>query len=114
MSLLRITPSTIEFSAIGNVFAHNNCKPHISFPIQNGSTGFKLPKKIVVNQYKKPKNFCFVLHSDGINPLFDYSKFNDLELTSDEIATSIFNAFALSHDDATIIVIKNKNDWNYK
>lgn len=103
--LIRITPKNIEFTGIGNLSTHIYSYPQVSFPMQNGRLCLSLPEKIIIRKFKKPDHFFLIVHTDGIVNN-NFNSFYDSTKPAQEIAIDIFNRYALSDDDATVIVIK--------
>lgn len=107
LCLLRLTPTIIEFTALGNVSIFSKTQPKITFPVHNGSLGLSIPKNIHVTTHPRPKSFYIAMHSDGINRK-GIELLVDCKDTVHTSATHIFNENSVAHDDATIIVIKSK------
>jgi len=103
--LMRITPNNSEFAGIGNLSTHIYSYPQVSFPIQNGRLCLSLPENIIIRKFKRPEHFLLILHTDGIVNN-NFNSFYDSTKPAQSIAIDIFNRYALSDDDATVIVIK--------
>lgn len=106
MSLLRITPDTVEWAAIGNMGISTCSNPKLDFTIQDGSTGMVLPSQIHISRYPRPDSFCFALYSDGIS-----SSGLSEHLCCDsqgalKKARVIFDNNSSHCDDATVVVIQ--------
>ncbi|RUM45722.1 MAG: hypothetical protein DSY46_02175 [Hydrogenimonas sp.] len=105
LGLLRITSTYAEFSGIGHIGVHSNRESHLSFPMQNGRLAWALPKKILMTRYSKPDHFMIILHTDGIVNN-NFHTFYDFQATAQSIAVDLFNQYAQSDDDATVIIVK--------
>lgn len=105
IAIMRITPSKVEAVIMGNTCIHVNAQPYNSIPVQNGSIGLSVPANIHVHCFDRPQQFCFVMHSDGINNI-DYENVFSSPLSAQKQAEKIFDAHARADDDASIIVVQ--------
>lgn len=64
-----------------------------------------MPEEIYVQKIKKPKDFTIILHSDGVKKI-QYDSVSLKDKSAQKTAEILFDAFALSDDDATIVVAK--------
>jgi anti-sigma regulatory factor (Ser/Thr protein kinase) len=105
VALLRITPDFIESLIMGNTTIHANSIPRSSFFFHDGSIGIKLPNALSVQCIPRPKQFSFVMHSDGIKDV-NYARYCSSDLSAQGLAERIFDQHAVTDDDATVIVLK--------
>ena len=105
LSLMRILPNKIEYISLGNTFIKSF--PYISLSSYDGSLGLNLPKKIIVNKFDIPNNFCIVMATDGIeiNLECNLNDYNDI--SAYQIAIDLFNRYNVD-DDSSLIIIKNR------
>ncbi|CAH9052592.1 Anti-sigma F factor [Pseudoalteromonas holothuriae] len=106
MALLRLTPDSLEFCAIGDVGIKIIADSKESFAVHDGSVGLTLPKKIHIHQIDRPKNLTVFLHSDGVVLPNDINL--DRQISLERSSCQLYNQVALANDDATLIVIRDK------
>ncbi|WP_029406933.1 ATP-binding protein [Thiomicrorhabdus sp. Milos-T2] len=105
LTLCRITPKELELVIVGNLFVQVLSDTPNPIQVQNGSLGVSLPEEIYVQKIKKPKDFTIILHSDGVKKI-QYDSVSLKDKSAQKTAEILFDAFALSDDDATIVVAK--------
>jgi len=105
VALMRITPKIIESVIMGNLCIHPNSKPYTSIPAQNGSIGLLIPDNIHVHSFERPKQFRYVIHSDGIRDV-NYAALSSMSQSPQKNAEQIFDSYALANDDASVVVVQ--------
>lgn len=105
IALVRITPDTVESVKLGNVSIHAHSQPRASVSPQNGSMGLLIPSDIHIHRFKRPQQFCFVLHSDGVVDV-DYSATFLNDYSAQKVAETLFDRHAITDDDSTVVIVK--------
>jgi serine/threonine-protein kinase RsbT len=103
VAFTRVTPEKIETLLLGNVSAYIN-EPETYIPIQNGSLGLSIPQTINVHHFDRRSNLSVIIHTDGIAKVDSKEAFRVMNSVQ-STAYSIFNHYALSDDDATVMVV---------
>lgn len=106
---VRVTEGLIESIIIGNTRIIFPKGRFGSTPPNNAALGQACPEEIIHNQFEYETPVSFLLCSDGIR-FFEQSNLDNSSLSAKELATSVFDEFALAEDDASVIAVKiNKN-----
>jgi anti-sigma regulatory factor (Ser/Thr protein kinase) len=105
VALLRITPDSIESLIMGNTSIQADSTQHLNFSFHDGSIGIRLPDSLTVQRRLRPDQFTVVMHSDGIKDI-NYASCNSDDVFAQRLAEQIFDQYAVTDDDATVIAIK--------
>ncbi|SJL83037.1 ATP-binding protein [Vibrio palustris] len=106
MGLLRILPKVIEFCGIGDIGIKIQAVKRNSFPVQDGSIGMILPKKIHVHTIERSADTTIFLHTDGVS-LPENTRLNT-DTGFERACCLLYEQTATPDDDATLIVIRDR------
>lgn len=109
-----MTTITLTFSGIGNVEIHVNPKLEpMRLLVTRGILGVNANKPIITDHLWKP-NYFMVLHSDGVSANWRWSDFPEIEKASADVAAQhLLHSLARDDDDATVIVVRGRNQRGY-
>jgi anti-sigma regulatory factor (Ser/Thr protein kinase) len=105
LAIARITETDIEYGALGSPVGFIYSDPKCSLKINNGRIGISLPSEIYIDSFPRPDKFILALQSDGISKRYFLADFSSIS-SAQIIAETIFNQYATSADDATIVVMR--------
>lgn len=102
---VRITDNSIESIIIGNTRIMFPKDQSSRTPCNNAALGQLCPEELIYNQFEYDRPLSFLLCSDGIR-FFEQTFLDNSNLSAKELATSVFDKFALAEDDASVIAVK--------
>lgn len=101
----------LTFAGIGNIEVRvfGSVEP-INFAVRRGIVGVNAPNP-AVTQHRWQPNQVLVLHSDGLTTRWRWEDFRDLRSASaSAIARRLLQALARDDDDATVLVVKGRDE----
>lgn len=99
----------LSFASIGNIEARVFGGNDVQFIVRRGIVGSNAPRAVVTQHIWHPEN-VLVLHSDGLHTHWSWSQFPDLSTKSAEmLAWEFLQTLGKKDDDATVLVVKQKN-----
>jgi anti-sigma regulatory factor (Ser/Thr protein kinase) len=106
--LLRIKPTTIDYTAVGNVrvFVDSQGKSK-SLISHNGTAGLQIRSSRQLSQDWDHVGGCIIAHTDGITSSADLAKYPGIRSRHPSIiAAALFRDFYRGNDDATVVVLR--------
>lgn len=101
----------VTIASIGNVDVRifNNDEP-LKLIVRRGIVGLNAPNPVVSEQHWNPEGIM-ILHSDGLRTRWRLEDFPGLEnRQANVIARQLLHHLARDNDDATVVVVKGKNN----
>lgn len=113
MALARFDSSgtQLTFASIGNIEVRvfGNVEP-MNVVLRRGIVGLNAPNPVVTHHRWQP-NYVLALHSDGLTTRWRWTDFSDLgSASASVIARRLLLALAKDEDDATVLVVKGRDE----
>jgi anti-sigma regulatory factor (Ser/Thr protein kinase)/serine/threonine protein phosphatase PrpC len=101
----------LTFASIGNIEVRvfGSVEP-MNFAVRRGIVGINAPNPLVT-QHRWQPNHLLVLHSDGLTTRWRWEDFRDVRRASASVmARRLLQALAKDDDDATVLVVKGRDE----
>lgn len=103
----------LSFASIGNITARvvNSPKP-FNFVVRRGVIGLSVPNPVFTKHAWNP-SLILIIHSDGLRSKWSWLDFPQLTYKPpDYTAQQLIKNLALDNDDATVVVVKGKEEYS--